>query len=243
MTWRVPPFDHAIALIEAHVRATYAPRGIIIAGSIVRGEAGPTSDFDVFIVHDAAWRVRDQRRFAGVPAELFVSPPAQVRRYFASEHERGRPSTAHMLATGEPIAPVDPLIEQLIREARDWLARPIELAPARLAALRYGPVDALDDARDALPTDPTAAAVIIGDAVHEIIDFAFWRARRFLPRRKAAVAALATIDPAAAALVARWAAAPSPSDALATACELARHVLGADTFFEWTSDPEPVAID
>jgi predicted nucleotidyltransferase len=44
MTWRVPPFDAAVDEIERHVRATYQLHGFVIAGSIVRGEAGPTSD-------------------------------------------------------------------------------------------------------------------------------------------------------------------------------------------------------
>ena len=56
-----PPFDQAVAELEAHVRATWQPLGILIAGSIVRGEAGPTSDLDVFVIHDQPWRLRAQR--------------------------------------------------------------------------------------------------------------------------------------------------------------------------------------
>jgi len=97
--WRIAADE-----LVAYVRATYAPIGIVIAGSLVRGEGGPTSDLDVFVVHAEPWRLRDQRVFAGVPAELFVNPAAQVRRYFASEHERARPCTAHMFATGEQYA-------------------------------------------------------------------------------------------------------------------------------------------
>ena len=94
-----PPFDQAVAELEAHVRATWQPLGILIAGSIVRGEAGPTSDLDVFVIHDQPWRLRAQRRFAGVPAELFVNPPAQIRRYFASEHAAGRTITGLRLSS------------------------------------------------------------------------------------------------------------------------------------------------
>lgn len=65
MTWRVPPFDRALVELEAYVRATWKPIGILVAGSIVRGEAGPTSDLDVFVVHEAPWRLREQRRRAG----------------------------------------------------------------------------------------------------------------------------------------------------------------------------------
>jgi predicted nucleotidyltransferase len=52
MTWRVPPFDRAIAELEAYVQATWKPIGMVVSGSIVRGEGGPTSDLDVHIVHN-----------------------------------------------------------------------------------------------------------------------------------------------------------------------------------------------
>jgi hypothetical protein len=238
--WCVPPYDQAIAQLVTYARSTYAPRGIVVAGSIVRGEAGPTSDFDVVVVHDEPWRLREQRRFHGVPAELFINPPAQIRRCFASEHERGRPCTAHMFATGTAIGPVDPVVDDLVREARDWLARAIALTPARLDAMRYGAVDTLDDARDIIGDDPAAAHLLLGDAVRQIVEYAFWRERRFQPRRKAALAALAALDPQAATLARRWATEAGPA-ALGTVAALAHHVLGVDTFFDWSSERDPVA--
>jgi len=239
MTWRVPPFDRAIAALEDYVRATYAPIGIVVAGSIVRGEAGPNSDLDVFVVHEQPWRLREQRRFEGVPAELFVNPVEQVRSYFASEHASGRPHTAHMFSTGEPIEPVPSVIRELVAEARDWLARPLEPPPEQLVSLSYGAVDLLDDARDIVSDDPVAASLLLAEAVRLIIAHAFWKQRRFQPRRKDAVSALAAIDPAAAGLVQRWAAS-SGGDALAAVEALARHVLEEDTFFAWTSARLPV---
>jgi len=240
MSWRVPRFDRAIVELEAYVRATYAPIGIVVAGSIVRGEAGPTSDFDVFVVHDQPWRLRAQRRFDGVPAELFINPPAQVRRYFASGHESGKPDTAHMFATGEPLEPVHPVIRELVAEAHQWLARPLEPTPQKLAALRYAAVDVLDDARDVLARDPVAGRLLLAGAVGSIVSYAFWNARKFQPRRKDAVAALAALDPDAAALVHRWAASQG-GEAFAAVEALAQRVLGVDTFFEWASARETVA--
>jgi hypothetical protein len=241
MTWCVPPYDQAIAQLLTYVRTTYAPRGVVVAGSIVRGEAGPTSDFDVIVIHDEPWRLREQRRFHGVPAELFVNPPAQIRRYFANEHDRGRPSTAHMLATGTAIAPVDPTIDQLVREARDWLARPLALRPAQLDAMRYAAVDTLDDASDLIDGDPPAARLLLAEAVRQIIEYRFWREHRFQPRRKAAITALTALDPDAATLVRRWTT-DDGRNALATVQALARHVLGVDSFFAWSSERDPVAI-
>jgi hypothetical protein len=238
--WRVPPYDRAVDELLTYVRATYAPLGIVVSGSIVRGEAGPTSDLDVFVVHQEAWRVRDQQRFAGVPAELFVNPPAQVRRYFEREHAAGRPCTAHMFATGEVIGPVHPAIAELVQEAGEWLARRPEPTEDALTRFRYGAVDLLDDARDIIASDPGAAALLLGEAAQQIVAYAFWARRRFQPRRKDTVAALASIDPAAAALVREWQAS-SGLERLTTVAALARHVLAVDAFFEWTSPRESVA--
>jgi hypothetical protein len=238
MTWRVPPFDQAIVELEHYVRATWQPLGILASGSIVRGEAGPTSDFDVFVVHDQPWRLRDQRRFAGVPAELFVNPAARIRQYFASEHADGKPSSAHMFATGEVLGPPHPVLDELIREARDWLVRPLELTAAQLTPRRYGAIDLLDDARDVVASDPAAAHLLLASAVSEVIAYAFLARGKFRPRRKRAVAALAELDPVAGQLVRQWATQSGPAE-LATVAELARHVLGVDGFFAWTSEPEP----
>jgi predicted nucleotidyltransferase len=239
MTWRVPPFDAAVDELVAYVRATYAPLGIIVAGSIVRGEAGPTSDLDVFSVHDQPWRMREQKRFSGVPAELFLNPAAQVRRYFASEHAEGRPCTAHMFATGE-VVKAHPIVDDLVREAREWLARPLEVTEASLVQRRYGIVDTLDDVRDVIDHDPPAAALLIADAVRGIIVYAFWKRRLFQPRRKAAVSALETIDADAAALVRRWQSSNVP-DGWRAVEDLARHVIEVDTFFEWVSERDSAA--
>jgi predicted nucleotidyltransferase len=238
MTWRVPPFDTAADELVAYARATYAPLGIVLAGSIIRGEADPTSDFDCFIVHDEPWRLREQKRFAGVPAELFVNPAAQVRRYFASEHGDGRPCTAHMFATGE-IVLAHPIIDELVREARESLARPLEVSEESLMQQRYGIVDTLDDTRDVLHTDAATASLLIADAVRGIVAYAFWKRHQFQPRRKATISALAAIDPEAAALVRRWQSS-SLVEGWAVIEALARHVLGVDTFFEWTSARDPV---
>jgi len=90
-----------------------------------------------------------------------------------------------------------------------------------------------------IDTDPAAAQLLLASAVSGIIAYAFSGRGQFQPRRKRAVAALAEIDAEASALVQRWAT-QSGREALATVEELARRVLGVDTFFEWATDSEPV---
>ena len=228
--WRV-----AAAEAERHIRATYKIHGIVVSGSLVRGEGGPTSDLDIVIVHAEPWRLRDQRFFEGVPAELFVNPPIRIRSYFTSEHTNGQPSTAHMLATGEVLPGADEVTLELVKEARDWMARPLDTSPAFLASKRYGAVDIIDDARDAVEHDPHTARLLLAQAVKEIAAYAFWKRGLFQPRRKQLVTELAKIDPVAAARV-RTFTASTGREAFRAVVSLANHVLGVDTFFEWTSD-------
>lgn len=179
--------------------------------------------------------MRDQKRFAGVPAEVFVNPPDRIRGYFTSEHAAGRPCTAHMFTTGVVLVGADHVVEELVAEAHESLAKPIELTPAELASKRYPAVDLLDDAHDMVAQDPTTALLLLGAAVQHIAAYAFWKRAMFQPRRKDLVRALATIDPIAADLVRSFVRARD-NEAQPIAIALANHVLGVDTFFEWTSD-------
>jgi hypothetical protein len=235
MSWRVAPFDRAVDEADAFIRATWKVHGIVVAGSIVRGEAGLTSDLDVFVVHAEPWRVRVQKRFAGVPAELFVNPPDRIRGYFKSEHAAGRPGTAHMFTTGIVLPGADEIVAELVTEARAWLARPIELTPAELTSKRYAAVDMLDNARDMINADPTVAQLLLADAVQQTIEYAFWKRALFQPRRKDLLRALHDVDPIAVGLVRAFTSADH-DDSLQIAIALANHVLGVDTFFEWESD-------
>jgi hypothetical protein len=235
MSWRVPPYDRAVDEAEAFIRATWKVHGIVVAGSIVRGEAGLTSDLDVFVVHAESWRVRVQKRFVGVPAELFVNPPDRIRGYFESEHAAGRPGTAHMFTTGVVLPGADETVAELVREARAWLVRPIELTPTELTSKRYAAVDMLDNARDVITADPAMAQLLLADAVQQTIAYAFWKRAMFQPRRKDLLRALDEVDPTAVGLVRAFSAARH-DDSLQIAIALANHVLGIDTFFEWESD-------
>lgn len=235
MTWRVPPYDRAVEEAEAFIRATWRVNGIVVAGSIIRGEAGPTSDLDIFVVHGEPWRVRAQKRFAGVPTEIFVNPPERIRGYFKNEHSAGRPSTAHMFSTGVALPGAEEIVTELVREARESLARPIVVTSAELEAKRYAVVDMLDNARDTNDTDPAMTRLLLADAVQQIIEYAFWKRAMFQPRRKDQLRALHEVDPVAVDHVRAFTAA-RPDEALPTSIALATHVLGVDTFFEWTSD-------
>jgi hypothetical protein len=68
---------HAGALRDAvaSIVSRSEPPGIVVAGSILRVTSGPSSHVDVYVVNRLPERQRIQRRFRGVPVEMFVNPP------------------------------------------------------------------------------------------------------------------------------------------------------------------------
>jgi predicted nucleotidyltransferase len=235
-------YDAALREAVGYIVGRWEVTGIVASGTIVRGTPDASSDFDLYVVHRAPVRQRVQKRFRGVPAEIFRNPPETIRRYFADEHAEGRPSTAHMLATGHVVLSLDPVVETLRAEARDWLARPAPLADPDAPAGRYGPATLYEDAVDVAGRDPATADFLLAQAVPPMLHFAFRRAGHFIPRNKDLFAALNALDPELGALARRFYAAASTDDRLRIAGEIADRTIGARGFFEWESRQEPLSV-
>lgn len=216
----------------------HAALGIVASGSIIRGNPGPRSDFDLYVIHAAPTRRRVQRVFGGVPAEIFVNAPAAVRRYFADEHAASRPVTAHMLTTGFVILERDPVVRALLHEAAAWLAKPPAVDDEQLLMLRYLAADQLDNAQDLRTAAPENAELLLHDAVRRMAAYLFKAHARFLPRDKELIAAATTLDAEAGRLLQALYATPDLNERFDLAAQLARHTLGVDGFFGWESTPQ-----
>ena len=221
------------------IMAHYDPAGIVAGGSIVRGQGGSTSDIDLYVIHQAPFRQRLQRRYNDVPFEIFINPPTQVRRYFGEEH-RDRPITAHLLATGFTVLDRDSVVQTLRDEAATWLATPPNPTPSDLQWSRYLIADLIDNVRDCVAVDPAAADLLLFGALQQLVQYRFLAAHRHLPRVKAQVAELRVLDEPAARYVDAACAACTCAERLAQVEALARHVTGATEFFTWDSAPEVV---
>lgn len=233
-----PPYDAALDAALAFILDRYDAWGVIAAGRIVTGNPDPTSDLDLYVIHGEARRQRVQRRFVGVPAEIFVNPPATVRGYFKAE--QSRPITAHMLATGVVLVDRHPEVAALIAEARQWLATPPNLSEMQLTFRLYMAMDLLDNAADVAGRDPATATLLLHDAVRSLIDIAFLRANRHLPRIKQTLAALAEIAPQMAQDVTTFYTASDFATRQAVATRFAAALHPITGFFEWESPWEDV---
>ena len=234
--------DHHLAALQnavGWILAHYAVRGIFACGSIIRGNPGPSSDFDIYVIHAAPQRQRVQRRFDGVPAEIFVNPPAAVRSYFVAEHAAFRPITAHMLSQGFVVLDRDPVVQTLRDEAATWLAQaPPAWSDGQRIMARYLAADQLDNARDLLDTDPENAELLLHDAVRATVDILFKANGRYLPRGKEFITAATHLDATAGDLLRALYHTRDLAERFRLADELGRHVLDASGFFEWASQPE-----
>jgi len=233
------------AALEAAVVAIlerWRPVGILASGSIIRGNPGPESDLDIFVLHREPARQRVQRRFEGVPAELFVNPPEQIRRYFQQERRdgQGRPSTIHMFATGVAVHDPEGIVSRLQQEAAALLADGPEVTDQILTAKRYAVACWLEDALDIRTTDPEMCAALLATAVLEAVRFRYWLARRWQPRQKELLGALATLDPTLAELARRFQRAAPLTERVALAREVVARSAGETGFFAWESAVEPV---
>lgn len=227
----------AVAFVLTEVDAT----GIVATGTIVRGTPHASSDLDLYVVHDAPVRRRVQRFFGeAVPAEVFVNPPAAVRAYFAREHAIGRPSTAHMLATGHVVLARGPTLAALRDEAAAWLARPSYPSPAALVRARYDAASRLEDALDVADADPATATALLARAVLGMLE-TWCRVRTgTVPRGKDLLDRVAALD-ARLGERARAVFADAPlAERCAAALAVADATIGARGFFEWDSGFGPV---
>jgi predicted nucleotidyltransferase len=234
------PYDEALHFAVSDLLTHYSPIAIVAAGSILRGQGGPTSDIDLYVLHHAPFRQRLQRRYNGVPFEIFINPPQQVRRYFEEEHAAARPITAHILTTGAVVLDCDPIVRTLREEAAVWLAKPPAPAADSMRWRRYAIADELDNASDIVDTDPACASLILHSAVSHLLEYAFLANNRHLPRQKAMIGALDDLDSHAASIARAFYAAGDVREQLPLATALAAHLTGATSFFEWDSAQLPV---
>lgn len=233
------PSPYAEALREAveYILARYDVLGLFACGTIISGTPDANSDLDLYVIHGKPQRQRVQKRFHGVPAEIFVNPPQTIRHYFAEESTT-RPCTAHMLANGLLLIDRHPITEELSAEAHTWLATPPNLSDTQLTMNRYMAADAFENAQDIAQRDPANSSLILHQAVQEMINYSFVATNRPWPRTKRTLAALAEMDPALGDLARRYYEAENNETRLQLAHQIAARTIQATGFFEWETPLE-----
>ncbi len=243
--WPDLPARYATALREAVqfiLERCLDTRGIVVSGTILRGNPAPSSDLDIYVIRRELQRQRVQKCFNGVPAEIFINPAEKVPDYFADEARAARPITAHMLGTGFVILDGDGVIADLQARARHILQTPPDPGVEALTTARYMAAARYEDATDIAETRPETARMILGQAVHEMVCYHFLADHRFIPRDKDLLDVLETWDAALGALVCRFYGAATMAEALSLAEQIADRTIAARGFFAWESTPNTVIV-
>jgi hypothetical protein len=237
-----PPYAQALHEAVRLILKRYTPVGIIAAGTILRGNPDRTSDLDLYVIHSASFRQRLQKFFNGVPAEIFVNPPAQIERYFAEEHASGRPLTAHMLANGYLVLSTDDAVSQLRRRAQEWLAKSPSWSATQLLWARYAAGNQYEDGLDLVERDPATAQLFLSRAVNSMLEYYFQSHGLFLPRGKELLERLVEHDPQLGQAARGFFASGDFTERLQFAEQIADATIGVHGFFEWESSPEEVSL-
>ncbi|MEO8608160.1 MAG: nucleotidyltransferase domain-containing protein [Chloroflexota bacterium] len=178
------PYLGALKAAVRHILDTYEVLGIIAAGSIIRGEGHPSSDWDICVVHAKPQRQMIQTFFEGVPTQIFLNPPDKIRQYFVSEAAEGSCITAHMFVTGFVVLDRDPFIEEARQEAHRVIAAGPQVKAEALPMQAYHIASEFENAMDIIEADPPAGLMLLSHTMMRMLQYYFVRHQIFIPRTK-----------------------------------------------------------
>lgn len=233
------PYSGALREALAYIHHRYAPDGILVSGTIIRGTPHLASDLDFVVIHPHHWRQRTQCRFNGVPGEMFVNPPFELERAFHRDATSGRPIMPHMVATGVILHDPDDALAGLQQLAREVLANGPTCSSDDLLLRRYAIASAFEDAQDIAELDPERSAAFATEAILSAVRLLFLVEGRWIPREKDLLSELGTLHPEWSEVVRASLQSASVPERLGLASPFIEHVAGATGFFEWESAPQP----
>jgi predicted nucleotidyltransferase len=171
-------------------RERYAgARVVLLAGSVLRGEATPASDLDLVVVYERlphAWR--EAFVSGGWPVEAFVHDPETLNHFFEVDRRRAIPALMRMVIEGVEIPEPSHFSARIKKQAAEMFeAGPPRWTEDDIRLMRYRLTDWLDDLRHPRSPDELIAtgAYLYGD----VADFflrsrGLWAAHsKTIPRR------------------------------------------------------------
>jgi predicted nucleotidyltransferase len=234
------PYDDALTDAVRYILKKFYVEGILVTGSVIRGNHSKSSDLDIFVINSRPERQRIQKLFNGVPAEIFVNPPNQIKNYFADCYKTGKADTAHMFASGFIILDVNQIIYKLRNKGREIISGHPNPSEVHLKQLRYQVADCYENATDLLGHDHSTAIMLMTQAVSLAMQYRFWSENKWLPRHKDLLKDLENLDPALAELGRDFFNEVSHEQRFKTAMEIMDYTIKTHGFFEWESNVETV---
>ena len=183
---RIGPIEAARGIFRERYEGAHV---LFLAGSVMRGDATPTSDLDIVVVYERLPNAyREAFTFEGWPVEAFVHDAETVERFFEADRTRGLPAMLSMVLEGVEIPEAGEFSAGLKRRAAEiFEAGPPPLEEDEMHLRRFRLTDWVDDMRHPRSPEELVAtgAYLYGDAA----DF-FFRSRNLwsshsktIPRR------------------------------------------------------------
>lgn len=218
----------------------FDPVGVIAAGTIIRGNPDKSSDFDIFVIHNAGFRQRIQKIFKTIPFEIFVNPPCSIIKNLQDEYKSQRQCTAHMLSTGHVLINKEPIVNELIVSASKYLETKPVFDINQATMLRYKAAVLLEDALDIKDKDIAMTNLFISDAVQALLGWFYYQERVFIPRQKELIVLTEKINPEIGDCARKIMESEHVDDKITNLIKLADLTIKTYGFFEWESKPEEV---
>ena len=135
-------------------------RAAWLGGSVVRGDASPTSDLDITVLlHGKPAPMRRSLEYAGWPVELFVHTEASLAHFSEKDQQRRQPTMMRLVGESIVLLDTDGSGARLQQSCREQVAAgPRALTTDELDLLRYTITNLLDDLADA-DTDDVRTAI------------------------------------------------------------------------------------
>lgn len=233
------PYASAAREAVAYIIERWQPIAIILAGSVLRGEGDASSDMDTFVIFEGSYRQRVQKRFNGVPFEIFANPPRRARRYLEEEQLDGGGSTIHMLATGFVVLNRDAVITDLIQRSQYILTQTPLPLDSHLIYQRYMAADKFENALDLRQREPALGLLLASSAMLDMLNYYFISQSKWIPRHKDLLKTLRSENPELARLVEQFFQATGDIR-FDLAAQIADRTIGTRGFFEWESEQDKV---
>lgn len=124
-------------------------RVLFLGGSVMRGEATPTSDLDIVVVYERLPHAyRESFVYGGWPVEAFVHDAVTLEEFFGRDRRRGLPALMSMVWEGVEVPGASEFAAGWKRRARELLdAGPPPWDEEELRLRRYRLTDWADDMR------------------------------------------------------------------------------------------------
>jgi len=176
---------HRVALDKAliWINENFNPISIVVGGSIIRKKFEKGSDLDIYVIHNENFRQRFFKYFNDVPCDIFINNKAHIKKYFAEEHNKNRPTTANLLDTGEIIYGKKE-INDILELAKKLAHSPKKLNNFQIKQSQYYILTLIEDAEDIIEKDSTCCSYILDLVIHEIINYYYIINYKVLPRIK-----------------------------------------------------------